>query len=54
MAKTKQRNIDIEIKSKVRGKDADGFLLAALLATLAHYYKITVNGEMFDPYENKN
>lgn len=54
MAKTKQKNIDIEIKSKARGKDTDGFLLAALLATLAKYYTITVNGETFDPYEHKN
>lgn len=46
--------MEIEINTKkITGKDKDksGFLLAALIAVLANYYKININGKEFNPYE---
>ncbi len=49
--------MEIEINTnRTTGRDEDkaGFLLASLLAVLAHYYKININGEEFNPYGKRN
>jgi len=49
-----KNNMEIEIntnRTTGRDKDKAGFLLASLLAVLAHYYKININGKEFNPYE---